>query len=148
MAKSLQAFLEKEDRLFLICEMAKTNLICSSDIINTDPKAFSRSNVSLYFAWLVENGYLRTQRGVNPQNYKSMNYYSATGKQYKKRPAEDYYLYGIGHKKVPAVPIPHTFKPHPKGRIIKLLDNPLPRPENDGYGRKIEFGIGSSFNFI
>lgn len=145
MAKSLQAYLEKEDRLFAICEMAKKAVICSGDVIKSDPKAFSRSNVSLYFKWLVENNYLKTKKGVNPENFKSMNYYTSTGKTYKKKSAEDYYILGIGHKKVPAVPIPNHFVPHPKGRIIKLLDNPLPRPKNDGYARKIGTGIASSF---
>lgn len=131
--------------------MAKNKPINSADIIDTNPKSYSRSNVSLYFQWLVENGYLTTHRATNPQNGKSMNYYKATGKQYKKHTAEDYYILGVGHKKqtkLTEVPLPATFKPHPQGRIIKLLDKPLPRPKNDGYARKVEISIGSSFSFI
>ena len=151
MAKTLQAFLDREERLFFICNMAKHKAINSADIIQSDPKSYSRSNVSLYFQWLLENGYLTTQRQTNPANGKSMNYYTATGKQYKKLTANDYYVLGIGRKeqkKLTEVPLPATFKPHPKGRIIKLLDKPLPRPKNDGYARKVEISIGSSFSFI
>lgn len=151
MAKSIKAFLEKERRISAIIDMAKTKSITSADIIKSDPKNFSRSNTSLYFIWLVENGYLKSDRRVNHKNGKSMWYYDWTGKQYKKLTLDDYYNLGIGYKKHPKqspVPIPATFKPHPKGRIIKLLDNPLPRPKNDGYSKKIEISIGSSFSFI
>lgn len=150
MAKTLQAFLDREERLFFICDMAKHKAINSADIIESDPKSYSRSNVSLYFQWLLENGYLTTQRNTNPANGKSMNYYTATGKQYKKLTADDYYVLGIGKKeqKPSEVPLPATFKPHPKGRIVKLLDNPLPRPQNDGYARKTHISIGSSFSLL
>lgn len=148
MAKTLQAFLDREERLLFICKMAKTKPINSADIIKTDPQSYSRSNVSLYFQWLVEHAYLRIERRTNPDNGKSMNYYTHTGKEYKKKTVQDYYSLGVGRKHPTVVPLPATFKPHPQGRIIKLLDNPLPRPENDGYGRKLEVGIGSSFNFI
>lgn len=145
MAKSVKAFLEREDRLHFICSMAKTKAIHSGDIIKSDPKAYSRSNVSLYFEWLVENAYLRTERRVNPENGKSMNYYTHTGKEYKKKTLDDYYNMGIGRKYVAPVPVPTTFKPHPQGRIIKLLDNPLPRAA-DGHRKGLSFGVQSSFS--
>lgn len=148
MAKTLKAFLEKEERLFFICHMAKIKPIHSGDIIQTDPKSYSRSNVSLYFQWLIEHGYLQTQRKTNPENGKSMNYYTHTGKEYKKKTVQDYYNLGIGRKHTAPVPISTTFKPHPQGRIIKLLDNPLPRPQNDGYARKTHISIGSSFSLM
>lgn len=145
MAKTLQAFLDREDRLFFICDMAKRKAIHSGDIIQTDRKSYSRSNVSLYFEWLVENAYLRTERRVNPENNKSMNFYTHTGKEYKKKTAEDYYRLGVGKKKLDNVPIPSTFRPHPQGRIVKLLDNPLPRAK-DGHRTGLKFGVQSSFS--
>ncbi len=151
MAKSVKAFLEREDRLFFIVEMAKTKAITSADIIQSDPKQYSRSNVSLYFQWLVENNYLKKQRRANKDNGKSMWYYISTGKDYKKLSEKDYYHLGIGYKQkntLTNVPIPATFKPHPNGRIIKLLDKPLPRPKDDGYAKKRTISIGSSFSLM
>lgn len=148
MAKSIKAFLERERRLSVIVEMAKTKSINSADVISSDPKNFNRSNTSLFFMWLIENKYLKSNRRVNHKNNKSMWYYDWTGKEYNKLSLEDYYKLGIGYKRHPKpspVPIPATFKPHPQGRIIKLLDKPLPRPKNDGYGRKVGIGIASSF---
>jgi len=145
MAKSIKAFLDRENRLHFICNMAKTRAIHSGDIIKTDQKAYSRSNVSLYFEWLVENNYLKKERRANPENGKSMNYYIHTGKEYKKKTVDDYYEAGLGKKYNQAVPVPTTFKPHPQGRIIKLLDNPLPRAK-DGYKSSANFGVQSSFS--
>lgn len=99
--------------------------------------------------FLIANKYVKKVK-YQANNNKMGYLYIKTAKQYISKTKDEIAKeFGVDvNFKEYIVPLKPEIEMNGHARVIRLLDNPLPKPANSGYSRKIEFGIGSSFNFI